>query len=255
MSSLTICGDKLGKCVLVLLTGVFLAAGGLLATENSPADGTHKTAANSAVGTAHHPAPPARGDKRGAPTASISSTHNRNLGSPRSLERNAAAKNSPRGATASAAARGQNRSNAYASQHHASPGHKRYAKASAPRVLTGQQRLSRLHLQPERVDEIQLALIREGYLQGDPTGEWDAHTRDAMLRYQTMHGFPATGLPEAKSLMKLGLGSHPLPPELDHGAVGIANPVATQNVFSVSPLSPPISQSPAPDSGTPQTSP
>jgi hypothetical protein len=36
-----------------------------------------------------------------------------------------------------------------------------------------------------------------------------------MRRYQADHGFPATGLPEARSLMKLGLGPHPLPEELD----------------------------------------
>jgi peptidoglycan hydrolase-like protein with peptidoglycan-binding domain len=72
-------------------------------------------------------------------------------------------------------------------------------------------------LQPERVEEIQQALIREGYLQGDASGQWDSRTHDAMQRYQTMHGFPGTGLPEAKSLMKLGLGAHPLPAELDHG--------------------------------------
>ncbi len=76
------------------------------------------------------------------------------------------------------------------------------------------------------MEQIQQALIREGYLQGDPNGQWDARTHDAMMRYQTDHGFPATGLPEAKSLMKLGLGSHPLPPELDHGVVGAAAPAS-----------------------------
>jgi peptidoglycan hydrolase-like protein with peptidoglycan-binding domain len=75
-------------------------------------------------------------------------------------------------------------------------------------------------LQPERVQEIQQALIREGYLQGEANGQWDARTHDAMQRYQTQHGFPATGLPEAKSLMKLGLGPHELPTELDPGAGG-----------------------------------
>jgi peptidoglycan hydrolase-like protein with peptidoglycan-binding domain len=78
------------------------------------------------------------------------------------------------------------------------------------------------------VQEIQQALIREGYLQGDANGQWDTRTHDAMFHYQTVNGFPATGLPEAKSLMKLGLGSHPLPPELDRGAVGIASPGAAK---------------------------
>jgi peptidoglycan hydrolase-like protein with peptidoglycan-binding domain len=95
-------------------------------------------------------------------------------------------------------------------------------------------------LQPERVQEIQQALIREGYLQGDANGQWDSHTHDAMLRYQTDHGFPATGLPEAKSLMKLGLGSHPLPAELDHGPVGVAG--AAQGDLTATPPSQPVSQ-------------
>jgi peptidoglycan hydrolase-like protein with peptidoglycan-binding domain len=97
-------------------------------------------------------------------------------------------------------------------------------------------------LQPERVQEIQQALIREGYLEGETTGQWDSRTHDAMLRYQTMHGFPATGLPEAKSLMKLGLGSHPLPPELDHGEVGVATPGPAPGDLTVAPPSPPVSQ-------------
>jgi peptidoglycan hydrolase-like protein with peptidoglycan-binding domain len=106
-------------------------------------------------------------------------------------------------------------------------------------------------LDPDRVKEIQQALTREGYLQGDPTGEWDANTRGAMLRYQTMHGFPPTGLPEAKSLMKMGLGPHPLAPELDHGQVGVATGsviTPVQNVFSVSSTNPP---NPAPPRAAP----
>ena len=116
------------------------------------------------------------------------------------------------------------------------------ARKWRPRPLTGQQRLARLHLQPQRVQEIQQALIREGYLHGDANGQWDTATHDAMLRYQTDHGFPATGLPEAKSLMKLGLGSHPLPPELDHGPVGVASPGAAQGDFTGTPPSQPVSQ-------------
>jgi peptidoglycan hydrolase-like protein with peptidoglycan-binding domain len=101
--------------------------------------------------------------------------------------------------------------------------------------------LAHLHLQPERVQEIQQALIREGYLQGDAKGQWDARTHEAMLRYQTDHGFPPTGLPEAKSLMKLGLGSHPLPSELDHAAGGGASPGAAPGDPPVTPSSPPVS--------------
>lgn len=79
-------------------------------------------------------------------------------------------------------------------------------------------RLARLKLQPGRITEIQSALAQAGYLNQEPNGKWDDPTRTAMLRYQRDHGFPATGLPEAKSLMKLGLGPHPLPEELDSTA-------------------------------------
>jgi peptidoglycan hydrolase-like protein with peptidoglycan-binding domain len=69
--------------------------------------------------------------------------------------------------------------------------------------------------QPERIQEIQQALVQAGYLKEEPNGRWDDQTREAMHRYQADHGFPVTGLPEAKSLMKLGLGPHPLPADLD----------------------------------------
>jgi peptidoglycan hydrolase-like protein with peptidoglycan-binding domain len=76
-------------------------------------------------------------------------------------------------------------------------------------------RIARMKLQPDRVSEIQQSLIDAGYLHQEPSGKWDSATRDAMLRYQTENGFAATGLPEAKSLMKLGLGPHPLPADVD----------------------------------------
>jgi peptidoglycan hydrolase-like protein with peptidoglycan-binding domain len=76
-------------------------------------------------------------------------------------------------------------------------------------------RLSRLRLEPQRVEQIQRALIQAGCLNQEPTGRWDDPTRNAMRRYQADHGFPTTGLPEARSLMKLGLGPHPLPEDCD----------------------------------------
>lgn len=96
---------------------------------------------------------------------------------------------------------------------------KRTKKASAKkrrhRKEPFRRRLARLKLQPERVQEIQQALVTAGYLNQEPNGKWDDSTRNAMRQFQQDHGFPSTGLPEAKSLMKLGLGPHPLPDELD----------------------------------------
>ena len=82
------------------------------------------------------------------------------------------------------------------------------------------KRVIALGPQPGRVQEIQRALAEGGFLREEPTGKWDAQTREAMKTYQKSNGFPITGLPDAKSLMKLGLGPHPLPPELDHSSGG-----------------------------------
>ena len=99
--------------------------------------------------------------------------------------------------------------------------------------------MARLKLQPERAQEIQQALLKSGYLNQEPSGRWDDSTRDAMKRFQADHGFPATGMPEAKSLMKLGLGPHPLPEDLDPTAQARAGagplPQTDSNSSTVSP--------------------
>lgn len=73
---------------------------------------------------------------------------------------------------------------------------------------------------PERIREIQQALIREGYLEGEPTGKWDAATAAAMRRLQKDNGRPQTGKSDALSLIALGLG-----PET--GGMGAPRPPTT----------------------------
>ncbi|KAF0240862.1 MAG: hypothetical protein FD167_4091 [bacterium] len=58
---------------------------------------------------------------------------------------------------------------------------------------------------PERVREIQTALKREGYLQIEPSGQYDRTTVEAMTKYQQDNSFRTTGYPTAESLQKLGL--------------------------------------------------
>lgn len=62
-----------------------------------------------------------------------------------------------------------------------------------------------------RSREIQTALIREQYLQGQPTGTWDSTSQAAMQRYQADHGWQSRTTPDARALIKLGLG-----PSQDH---------------------------------------
>ena|SRR5208282_723636 len=60
---------------------------------------------------------------------------------------------------------------------------------------------------PERISEIQSALARNGYYQGEPNGKWDSNTIGSMQKFQSDHGLDATGKLDALSLQKLGLGS------------------------------------------------
>jgi hypothetical protein len=230
-------GKKTGELLLVLLTGVCLAANGLSAVDSSTANTAQKRVVHTSANSTHPTLarPVARkagthatvlhsaGTRRAAPhPGTVHSTARRPASHPSSV---ATAKKTPNLTTTSAAKSNNART-----------------RNKRVHTSTGQQRLARVHLQPDRTQAIQQALIREGYLHGDANGQWDARTHDAMQRYQTDHGFPATGLPEAKSLMKLGLGSHPLPSELDHSPVGSANPAAAPGDLTGAPSSPSVSQ-------------
>jgi hypothetical protein len=57
-----------------------------------------------------------------------------------------------------------------------------------------------------RTLEIQQALIREHYLDGEATGQWDQPTRDALIRFQGDNHWQTRILPDARALIKLGLG-------------------------------------------------
>lgn len=62
-----------------------------------------------------------------------------------------------------------------------------------------------------RAREIQQALIRQNYMQGEPSGSWDSATQAAMRRYQADHGWQSTTIPDSRALIRLGLG-----PSSDH---------------------------------------
>ncbi len=67
--------------------------------------------------------------------------------------------------------------------------------------IRGQQQI-----QPERVTQIQQALANAHYLDEDPNGKWDVTTKAAMQKYQSDHGWQTKLLPDARALVKLGLG-------------------------------------------------
>ena len=57
----------------------------------------------------------------------------------------------------------------------------------------------------ERVSEIQRALIKLGYLSGPASGQYDDDTVEAMKQFQSANQLPATGLPSAHALKRLGV--------------------------------------------------
>lgn len=69
------------------------------------------------------------------------------------------------------------------------------------RRTRGQQRID-----PDRTREIQSALIREHYLNGEPSGVWDAKTKAALAKFQSDNGWQTKVLPDSRALIKLGLG-------------------------------------------------
>ena len=59
---------------------------------------------------------------------------------------------------------------------------------------------------PQRVRQIQAALIRQNYLKGRPNGVWDQRTKTAMARFQSDNRWQSKVVPDARALIKLGLG-------------------------------------------------
>ena len=66
-------------------------------------------------------------------------------------------------------------------------------------------------IEPERATQIQTALTKAGYMSGTASGEWDAPTEAAMEKFQADNGWQTKLVPDARAIIKLGLGpgSHP----------------------------------------------
>ncbi|MCU1324023.1 MAG: Peptidoglycan-binding domain 1 protein [Acidobacteriaceae bacterium] len=74
---------------------------------------------------------------------------------------------------------------------------------------------------PERATEIQVALIKTGYLSGEPTGVWDSSTQSAMQKLQGDNGWQTKLVPDSRAIIKLGLG-----PNQEN--VSLANPTPNE---------------------------
>ena len=116
-------------------------------------------------------------------------------------------------------------------------GSKRTAVQADNKKKRGQQGID-----SDRAREIQEALIREHYMQGEPSGTWDAATQAAMQRYQADHGWQSKTTPDSRALIKLGLG--PSHENLLNPESAMTTPAAPAS--TIDPKASP-NQTPAPD--------
>jgi Putative peptidoglycan binding domain len=77
----------------------------------------------------------------------------------------------------------------------------KHTRGKKSRGKRGQQAID-----SERARQIQNALIREHYMDGQPSGAWDDATQAAMRRYQADQGWQSKTVPDSRALIKLGLG-------------------------------------------------
>ena len=68
------------------------------------------------------------------------------------------------------------------------------------------KRRGQKQIDDQRCRAIQEALVREKYLDGEPTGRWDDHSKAAMQKYQQDNGWQTKVVPDSRAIIKLGLG-------------------------------------------------
>jgi hypothetical protein len=97
------------------------------------------------------------------------------------------------------------------------PAHKTSGNGKKSRKSAGNwRRHGQQKIDPKRAQEIQEALVREHYLDGKPSGVWDAASQKAMEKYQADNGWQSKEVPDSRALIKMGLGpdhAHLLNPE------------------------------------------
>ena len=123
--------------------------------------------------------------------------------------------------------------------------HKPCKSKKGAHVMHGQQAID-----PARATQIQQALIREHYMSGAPSGNWDDDSKAAMARYQAANGWQTKVIPDSRAIIKLGLGPEAAaaPPTGESGSAASAPPVAMR--APINPASPPQASGKSPTLGS-----
>lgn len=77
----------------------------------------------------------------------------------------------------------------------------------------------------QRATQIQSALIKAGYLTGEPSGHWDASSQAAMEKLQSDNGWQTKLVPDSRALIKLGLGPTPVTGEASESTASNSAPL------------------------------
>lgn len=96
---------------------------------------------------------------------------------------------------------------------HRGPTSPRVVRARTLPARTVHKPVSAYGIEAGRAHEIQLALIKSGYLSGEPTGTWNEDTQAAMQKFQADNGWQSKLVPDSRAIIKLGLGSSITTPE------------------------------------------
>lgn len=104
----------------------------------------------------------------------------------------------------------------------------RTSKVSSTRSTKGKH-AAKKPLGPRGIDdaratEIQTALIKAGYLSGQPSGHWDSESQASMVKLQGDNGWQTKIVPDSRALIKLGLG----PGDKSEAASTATTPSVTQ---------------------------
>ena len=197
-----------GLCGLLLCLAVHGVASAAAQTSTPPKKPAHASAAPTSKAK-RHTSGHATSKRTSANSSSRASTHTSAHTSSRTSSRTSA-HNSARTSARTSAQKSKSS--------HGKKGSKQAAKKR------GQQAID-----SDRAREIQEALIRERYMEGEPTGSWDDATQAAMQRYQADQGWQSKTTPDARALIRLGLGpshDHLLNPESAMTATTSAAPAA-----------------------------
>jgi hypothetical protein len=98
--------------------------------------------------------------------------------------------------------------------HRGTTSHKPTTRAALKRTSVKPRIIGQRAIDDERATELQQALVKAGYLTGEPSGHWDAATEAAMTKLQADNGWQTKLVPDSRAIIKLGLGpssTHPAP--------------------------------------------